>query len=150
MRASRPAADAGSVRRWFRVGNEDVLDWMLRCTVGVLVSLWVSALPIRTTAVALQRISPPSPQAAAQHATPRLNSVFVSLAVNPNWNASRWATLVKDLKAIDVNNIILADSVTENKAWYPSKIPGLSHARDGDVVSTDAPLLRARCRCTDA
>ena len=41
--------------------------------------------------------------------------------------------LVADLKAIGVGNIILADCVTESKAWYPSKIPGLTHA-DADVV----------------
>lgn len=64
---------------------------------------------------------------------PRLSSVFVSLAVRPDWNASRWATLVGDLKAIQVDNIILADSVTESEAWYPSKIPGLTHA-SADVV----------------
>ena len=59
---------------------------------------------------------------------PRLSSVFVSLAVRPDWNASRWATLVADLKNIEVSNIILADCVTESEAWYPSKIPGLTHA----------------------
>lgn len=71
--------------------------------------------------------------ASPPRAPARLSSVFVSLAVRPDWNASRWATLVADLKAIGVGNIILADCVTESKAWYPSKIPGLTHA-DADVV----------------
>jgi hypothetical protein len=68
-----------------------------------------------------------------RRAPARLSSVFVSLAVRPDWNTPRWATLVADLKAIGVDNIILADCVTESKAWYPSKIPGLTHA-DADVV----------------
>jgi hypothetical protein len=62
-----------------------------------------------------------------------LSACAHGLAVRPDWNASRWATLVADLKAIGVGNIILADCVTESKAWYPSKIPGLTHA-DADVV----------------
>eukprot|EP01043_Picozoa_sp_COSAG02_P021893 COSAG02_NODE_1123_length_14441_cov_28.984521_12_plen_124_part_00 len=116
---------------------------MLRYTLGLLI--WASALSTCTCtlAAAPRRISPSAAQTSVleQHraATPRLNSVFVSLAVNPHWNASRWATLVADLKAIEVENIILADSVTEDQAWYPTKIPGLSHALDGDVVSF-APL----------
>lgn len=61
----------------------------------------------------------------------KLNSVFVSLQAGRSigeWNASRWTTLVADLKAIQVENIILADCVTESEAWYPSQIPGLTYA----------------------
>ena len=93
--------------------------------------LQLAAADAMTTRGALLSTDPAHHHAPA----PRLSSVFVSLGVNPDWNASRWTTLVADLKAIEVTNLILADSVTENKAWYPSKIPGLSHA-DVDVVSS--------------
>ena len=74
--------------------------------------------------------------AAASAAAPRsgvggrpagLNSVFIALQ-GSSWNAFRWATLVADLKAIKVSNVILADAVTESEAWYPSRIPGLRYA----------------------
>ena len=58
---------------------------------------------------------------------PGLNSVFIALQGSP-WNVSRWTTLIADLKAIKVNNIIIADAVTESTAWYPTKIPGLTYA----------------------
>ena len=64
---------------------------------------------------------------------PRLTSVFVSLAARPDWNASRWKLLVDDLKGIQVQNIVLADSVTNSEAWYPTRIPGLTYA-GSDVV----------------
>jgi hypothetical protein len=57
---------------------------------------------------------------------PGLNSVFIALQGSP-WNVSRWTTLIADLKAIKVNNIIIADAVTESTAWYPTKISGLKY-----------------------
>ena len=57
---------------------------------------------------------------------PGINSVFVALQGSP-WNATRWATLVADLKAINVSNVIIADAVTDSVAWYPSVIAGLTY-----------------------
>ena len=68
--------------------------------------------------------------------TAKLNSVFVSLQAGlqaGEWTPARWTTLVDDLKAIQVENVILTDCVTEQEAWYPSKIPGLTY-EGTDVV----------------
>jgi hypothetical protein len=68
--------------------------------------------------------------------TAKLNSVFVSLQAGRSvgeWTPARWSTLVDDLKAIQVENVVLADCVTEQEAWYPSKIPGLTYGGT-DVV----------------
>lgn len=63
--------------------------------------------------------------------TPGLNSVFISLGAGgdrgPSWNATRWSLMLDDLRAIDVDNIIISDAVTDSTAWYPSKIPGLTY-----------------------
>jgi hypothetical protein len=57
---------------------------------------------------------------------PGLNSVFVALQGSP-WTMSRWTTLVADLTAINVNNIIIADAVTDSTAWYPTSNPELKY-----------------------
>ena len=78
--------------------------------------------------------------AAASHTvTPRLNSVFISLNVRPNWTRARWRSLFSDLISIQIDTIIVADAVTPTsdppggyKAWYPTKLVG--HSYDGTDV----------------
>ena len=76
---------------------------------------------------------------ASQTVTPRLNNVFISLNVRPNWTRARWRSLFADLTSIQVTTVIVADAVTPTsdppggyKAWYPTKIAG--HSYDGTDV----------------
>lgn len=82
---------------------------------------------IALTLAGLTHATPSDPSRITFTRKPGLNSVFVALQGSSPWNASRWTTLIADLKAIKVNNIIIADAVTESTAWYPSKIPGLKY-----------------------
>lgn len=123
-------------RRMSAVSSSSSLRWLVIATAAMLAHVLAAAAAVPEANI----------MAASSSPRPHLTSVFVSLAVRPHWNASRWHTLVEDLKAIEVQNIILADSVTESEAWYPTRIPGLTYTGADVVRIVIVPSHTRRCR----
>ena len=52
-----------------------------------------------------------------------------------------------DLKAIQVDTLILADAITQSTAWFPSKISGLKYGGSDAVGMALQAAESARLRC---